>query len=100
MGNIKFSWKNLHILYEAKEFSNSGSFYIKPKAHVEEEEKFEDKRRGSKLSRDVADDNFVLSNPRSRKERAERHKGQSPIMSQGKVQVQRDSHGRIVEEQF
>ena len=75
MGNIKFSWKNLHILYEAKEFSNSGSFYIKPKAHVEEEEKFEDKRRGSKLSRDVAENNPVLGK-------------QSLRASQGKAQVQ------------
>ena len=52
----------------------------------------------SKLPRDVTEDNLVLGKPRSRKERAAGHQGQSPRASQGKAQVQRDSHRRIVEE--
>ena len=43
----------------AKEFGNTGLFHIKPKAHVEEEEMFEDERRRSKLPGDVAEDNLV-----------------------------------------
>ena len=90
----------IYIYCGAKEFGNPGPFYIKPKAHVEEEEMSEDEQRRSKLPGDVAEDNLVLGKPRSRKEKAARHQGQSPRVSQGKAQVQRDSHGRIVEEQF
>ena len=60
----------------------------------------EDEQRRSELPRDVAEDNHILDKLRSRKEKATRHKGQSPRASQGKAQVQRDSHGRIVEEQL
>ena len=56
----------------AKEFGNPNPFHIKPKAHAEEEEMSEDERRRSKLPRDVAEDNLVLSKPRSRKEKAAR----------------------------
>ena len=84
----------------AKEFGNPGPFHIKPKAHVKEEEVFEDEQKRSKLPRDVAEDNPVLGKLRSQKEKATRHQGQFPRASQGKAQVQRNSHGRIVEEQF
>ena len=60
----------------------------------------ENKQRRFELPGDVAEDNPVLGNPRSRKEKATWHQGQSPRASQGKAQVQRNSHGRIVEEQF
>ena len=57
----------------AKEFGNPGPFHIKPKAHAEEEEMSEEERRRSKLPGDVAEDNPVLGNPRSRMEKAVRH---------------------------
>ena len=84
----------------AKEFGNPGSFHIKPKAYAEKEEMSEDERRRSKLPRDIAKDNPVLGKPRSRKEEAAHHQWQSPKASQGKAQVQRISHGSIMEEQF
>ena len=84
----------------AKEFGNPSPPHIKPKAHAKEEEMPEDERRKSKLSGDVAEDNPVLGKPRSQKERVAHHQGQSPRASQGKAQVQRGSHGSIVEEQF
>ena len=60
----------------------------------------EDERRRSELPVDVAEDNFVLSKLRSWKEKAARHQGKFPRASQGKAQLQRDSHGRIMEEQL
>ena len=60
----------------------------------------EDERRRSKLPGDVAEDNPVLGKLRSRKEEAAHHQRQSPRVSQRKGQVQRVSHGSIVEEQF
>ena len=78
----------------AKEFGNPGPFHIKPKAHAEEEEisedeqMSEDERRRSKLPGDVAEDNPILGNPRSRKEKTASHQEQSTGASQGKVQVQ------------
>ena len=54
----------------------------------------------SELLGDVVEDNFVLDKPKSRKEKAARHQGQFPRVSQGKTQVQRDNYGRIMEEQF
>ena len=72
----------------AKEFGNPGPFHIKPKAHAEKEEMFEDERRRSKLPGDIAEDNLVLGNPRSRKEKVACHQGQSPRASQGKALVQ------------
>ena len=84
----------------AKESENPGPFHIKPKAHAKEEEMSEDERRRPELPRDVVEDSFVLGKPKSRKEKVARHQGQFPRMSQGKAQVQRDSRGRIVEEQF
>ena len=72
----------------ANESGNPSPFYIKPKVHAEEEEMSEDERRRSKLPGDVAEDNPILGEPRSRKEKAARHQGQSPRASQGKAQVQ------------
>ena len=84
----------------AKEFGNPDPFHIKSKAYVEEEEVSEDEQKRSKLPGDVAEDNLVLGKSRLRKEKVTCHQGQSPRASQGKAQVQRDSHWRIVEEQF
>ena len=83
----------------AKEFGNPSPFHIKPKAHAKKEEMSEDEQRKSKLPGDVAEDNSILGKSRSRKEKAARHQGQSPRVSQGKAQVQCVSHGSIVEEQ-
>ena len=84
----------------AKYSGNPDPFHIKPKAHAEEKEMFEDKQRKSELLGDIVEDNFVLGIPKSQKEKAARHQGQFPRVSQRKAQVQRDSYGRIVEEQF
>ena len=47
--------------YRVKELSNPGPLYTKPKAYAEEEEMPEDEQRKSKLPRDIAEDNLVLS---------------------------------------
>ena len=61
-----FNWTSFfNKCCEAKEFGNPGPFHIKPKAHVEEEEMSEDERRRSKLPKDIAEDNPVLSQPKS-----------------------------------
>ena len=57
----------------AKGFGNPGPFHIKPKAHAKEKEMSKDERRRSKLPGDVAEDNSVLGNLRSQKEKAARH---------------------------
>ena len=57
----------------AKGFGNPGLFHIKPKAHAKEEEMSKDERRRSKLPGDVDEDNSVLGNLRSQKEKAARH---------------------------
>ena len=51
----------------------SGSFHIKPMAHVEEEEIPEDEQRESRLPRYTAEDDPVLGRPKSRKGKAPRH---------------------------
>ena len=53
-------------------FGNPSPFHIKPKAHAEEKEMFEDEQRRSKLSGDVAEGHPVLGEPRSGKEKAAR----------------------------
>ena len=58
------------VYFRAEGFGNSGPFHIKPKAHAEEEEMPEDEQRRSKLPGDVAEDNPVLGEPRSQKEKA------------------------------
>ena len=57
----------------AKESGNPGPFYIELKVHAEEEEMSEDEQRRSELPEDIAEDNPVLSKPRSRKEKVARH---------------------------
>ena len=57
----------------AEEFGNPNPFHIKPKAHAKKEETSEDERRRSKLPEDVVEDNPVLGEPRSRKEKAAHH---------------------------
>ena len=54
----------------AKGFDNPGPFHIKSKAHAEEEEMSKNEQRRSKLLGDIAENNPVLGEPRSRKERA------------------------------
>ena len=89
------------ILYcGAKDSENPGQFHIKLKAHAKEKEMSKDEQRRFELSGDMAEDNFVLSKPKSQKEKTTRHQGQFPRVTQGKAQVQRDSYGTIVEEQF
>ena len=56
--------------FGAEGFGNPGPFHIKPKAHAEEEEMSEDEQRRSKLLGDIAEDNLVLGEPRSRREKA------------------------------
>ena len=66
--------KNLILMNcGVKEFGNPSPLHIKPKAHIEEEEMFEDKQRRPKLPGNVAEDNPVLGKPRSWKEKAARH---------------------------
>ena len=89
------------ILYcGAKDSENPGPFHIKLKAHAKEKEMSKDEQRRFELSGDKAEDNFVLGKPKSQKEKTTRHQGQFPRVTQGKAQVQRDSYGTIVEEQF
>ena len=54
----------------AKGFGNLNPFHIKPKAHAKKEEMPEDEQRRSKLPGDIAEDNPVLGEPRSQKEKA------------------------------
>ena len=54
----------------AKGSRDSGPFYIKPKAHAEEEEMPEDEQRESSLLGYIAEDNPVLGRPKSRKGKA------------------------------
>ena len=56
----------------AKGLGNPGLFHIRPKAHTEEEEMFEDEQRRPKLPEDIAEDNPVLGKLRSQKEKAAR----------------------------
>ena len=54
----------------AKGFGDPGLFHIGPMAHAEEEEMFEDEQRESILLGYTAEDNLVLSRPKSRKGKA------------------------------
>ena len=51
--------------YGVKKFGHPGLLYTKPKAYTEEDEMPEGERRKSKLPRSTAEDNPVLSQPRS-----------------------------------
>ena len=55
----------MYIYCGVKELSNPGPLHTGPKAHAEEEETPEDEQRGSKLPRDVAEDNLILGQPKS-----------------------------------
>ena len=57
--------KILRDYYGVKEFGNPDPLYTKLKAHAEEEEMPEDKRRKSKLPRNITKDNPVLGQSRS-----------------------------------
>ena len=56
----------------AKGLGNPGLFHIRPKAHTEEEEMFEDEQRRPKLPEDIAEDNPVLGKLMSQKEKVAR----------------------------
>ena len=77
--------EQLNTYCGVKDSGNPNPFHIKLKTHAEEKEMFENERRRSKLRGDVDEDNPVLGKPRSRKEKATRHQGQSPRVSQGKT---------------
>ena len=64
-----------------KNLATPAPFHIKPKAHAEEEEMFEDEQRRSELPGDVVEDDFVLGKPKSQKEKVARHQGQFPRAS-------------------
>ena len=59
-------------------------FHINPNAHAEVEEMSENEQRRSELLGDAVEDNPVLGRPRSRKEKAAHHQGQSPECPKGK----------------
>ena len=65
----------------AKGFGDPGLFHIKPMAHAEEEEMSEDEQRKFRLLGYTAEDDPVLGEPKSRKEKATRHQGQFPRAS-------------------
>ena len=71
----------------AKGFGDPGPFHIKPMAHAEEEEMFEDEQRKSRLPGYTVGDNPVLGKLRSRKGKMPRHQGQCPQASQRKAQA-------------
>ena len=90
----------LNYLCGAEGCGNPGPFHIKPKVHAEEEEMSEDEQRRSKLLGDVAENNPVLDELRSRKEKVACPQGQPPRASQTKRLTQWASYGDVVEEQF
>ena len=61
--------------YGAKGFGDPGLFHIKPMAHAEEKEMFEDEQRKSRLLGYTAEDNPILDESRSRKGKAPCHQG-------------------------
>ena len=63
----------LYIYCGAEGFDNLGPFHIKPKTRTEKEEMSKDEQRRSKLLGDVAKDNPVLGESKSRKEKAAHH---------------------------
>ena len=65
----------------AKGFGDPVPFHIKPMAHAEEEEMSEDEQRKSRLLGYTAEDDPVLGEPKSRKEKATHHQGQFPKAS-------------------
>ena len=61
-----------------KDLAKPSPFHIKPKAHAEEEEMSKDEQGRSKLLGDIAEDNPILGQPRSRKEKAAHPQRQPP----------------------
>ena len=61
----------------AKGSRGSDPFYIKPKAHAEEEEMPEDEQRESRLPRYTVEDDPVLGRPKSSKGKAPRSRRKS-----------------------
>ena len=53
--------------------------------HAEEEEMSKDEQRKSRLPGYIVEDDLVLSEPKSQKEKAACHQGQFPRASQGKA---------------
>ena len=84
----------------AKRSGDPGPFDIKPMAHTEEEEMFEDEQRESRLLGYTAGDDLVLGRPKSRKGKAPHRQRQSPRASQRKFRAQWASHRSMVEKQF
>ena len=82
-----------------KDLAKPSPFYIRPKAHVEEEEMFEDEQRESRLPGYTAEDDPVLGRPKSQKGKAPRCQRQSPRASQMKFQAQWASYRSMVEKQ-
>ena len=80
MSEILYIYIYIYIC-RAKEFGNPDLFHIEPKVHAKEEKMSEDEQRRSELPGDVAEDNSVISKPRSRKEKMARPQGQSPRAS-------------------
>ena len=66
------------ILSGAKGFGDPGPFHIGPMVHVEKEVMSKDEQREYRLLGYTAEDNPVLSKPKSRKGKAPRCQGQSP----------------------
>ena len=60
----------IYIYCGVKELSSPGPLHTGLKAHAEEEETPEDEQRKSQLSRDIAEDNPVFGQPKSRERRA------------------------------
>ena len=72
-------------------------FHIRPMAHAEEEEMFEDEQSESRLPGYTAEDDLVLGRPRSLKGEVPRHQGESPRASQWKAQAPRAGHRGMAE---
>ena len=81
----------------AKGSRDSGLFHIKLKAHAEVEEMPEDEQKESRLPGYTAEDDLVLSRPKSQKGKAPRLQRQSPRASQKKFQAQWASYRSMVE---
>ena len=90
---------NYNVHCGAIGFGDPDPFHIKPMSYAEEDRVPEDKQRKSRLPGYIAEDNPVLSRPRSRKRKVPRHQGQSPRASQRKAQAQWASHRSMVEKQ-
>ena len=76
-----------------------GPFYFKLKAHAEEEEVPEDEWRESRLWECTAEDDPVLSRPKSQERKAPRPPRQSPLGSQKRFQALWASHRSMIEKQ-